>query len=134
MIYINQDFYSNFSGSMKSGDTEMTSDILVNEISDLVAFKDKDVIDLLNKVDIPTKPNAKDAVIIDNVVKNLSSNKKLSFGLAYLIAENNDLLTVKKKKKENTSNVRGGRKSSADGSGNNKETDWNVVIDKVASG
>jgi hypothetical protein len=133
MIYVNQDFYSNFSGSMKSGDTDMTSDILVSEISDLVAFKDKDVIDMLNKVAITTKPTASDAVLIDNIVNNLSSNKKLSFGLAYLIADNNDLLTVKKQKKSNASGSRrrSSGKSSADGA---KEEDWSAVIDKIGSG
>jgi Fe2+ transport system protein B len=116
MIYVKHDFYSNLIGSSKSGDTSATKDILLNEVSDLVSTKPKDVIELLNKVEISTKENATKGDLIAAVVENISENKKLLKGISYLIAEKNGLLKV-----EDNSGVDGNKK------------DLTQVVDRIAS-
>jgi len=90
MLYLEHDFYRNFSGGVNSGDNELVTDIIVNEISELIVYKTPELIDLLNTVGIRTKEKASDEKLVDAIINNLSKNVKLSKGLAYLIATNND--------------------------------------------
>jgi hypothetical protein len=97
MIYLNHDFYSNFSGGIKSGDTDMVANMFVNEMSDLVVYHHKKVINLLRKVQVKVKDSASDEEIVDSVLKTLPTNSKFNKGVAFLIAENNDLISEKGK-------------------------------------
>ena len=85
------DFYSNFTASIKSGDLDLTNDILANEISDFIVFDTDKIIKALNSSDIKIDNTCTDEQIVDLVIKNISENKKLSKALAYIIAEGNDL-------------------------------------------
>jgi hypothetical protein len=95
MLYLDHDFYSNFNSGINSGDNELISDMVVNELSELIVYKTKKVIDLLNHIGIKTNEKASDEKIVDNIITNLSTNEKLNKGLAFLIAENNDATKTK---------------------------------------
>ncbi len=90
MLYLDHDFFSNFNSGVESGDNGLVSDIIVNEISEIIVNKTADVIDLLNKVGIKVKDNASDEFIVDSIINNMSTNVKLNKGLAFLVAQNND--------------------------------------------
>jgi len=96
MLYLDHDFYSNFNASISSGDNELISDMLVNEMSELIVYKTEKILDLLNRVGIKTNENASDEKIVDNIISNMSNNVKLNKGLAFLIAESNDATKTKK--------------------------------------
>ena len=96
MQFTNQDFYSNFTASLKSGDLNLTSDILANEISDVIVFDTPKIIDALNKADINITDKVSDEEIVDSVIKGLTDNPKLKKTLAFIIADGNNLINTTK--------------------------------------
>lgn len=104
---MNHDFYSNFEGSVDSGDVELSLDLWVNELSDLIVFDNKKVVDLLNKTNVPAKLTDSDEEIVDKILTNISSNKKLNRGISFLIGEQNKLIE--------------------------KESNWREIIDNIAN-
>lgn len=98
MIYVENDFYSNFNAVSKSNDEMAMQSILVDQISNLIAYNREEVLDLLRKSEIKLPPKPKNKDIVKAIVQNLKTNKKLVIGLAYLIAKNNDLLQEQTKR------------------------------------
>jgi len=96
MQFTNQDFYSNFTASLKSGDLNLTSDILANEISDFIVFDTPKIIDALNKADINITDKVSDEEIVDAVIKGLTDSPKLKKTLAFIIADGNNLINTAK--------------------------------------
>lgn len=96
MIILKNDFYSSFAGAVKSGDEGLVKNLTVNQLSDLVAYDEKSVISLMRKVGIGISPTASDKEIVKALVDNIKHNEKLRRGIAYLVADNNDLLNLKK--------------------------------------
>jgi len=122
MIILNQDFFSNFSGSIKSKDSRLTRDLLLNEISDIIAYDEKNLISLLNKAGITTQENTSDEKLVEKVVDNLPNNEKLQRGIAFMIADNHDLMKIR------VTNKKDGTKKPA-----TKET-YRAIIDKIYEG
>lgn len=110
MIWIQHDFYSNFTSSVGSGDTELATNIFVSEVTDLLVYKTDKLFDLFDKVGIKYSPQQSDEEIIDKIIENIQSNEKFVKGLAFLMAENND--SINENKGENAvkllNNVSGG--------------------------
>ena len=52
MRYVNHNFMSNFMGGVNSKDVELTFDLWINEVSDLVIDSTDEVIALLNKTGV----------------------------------------------------------------------------------
>ena len=100
MIFLKHNFYSNFTDSIKAGDSEMISDIVINELSNLVVYHKDKLILLFGKVKIPIKANATNQIIAEKLVANLPKNIMLTKGLAFLIGETNDSVVAKKKNNE----------------------------------
>lgn len=92
MIYLSHDIYSNFSASIKSGDTDLTIDIISNEISDLIIFDVDKFIEILTKADILANKGMPDEMLVDLFLQNITINKKLSKTLAFQIADSNGLI------------------------------------------
>ncbi len=92
MQFLHHDFYSNFTASIKSGDMNLTNDILANEISDFIVFDTDKIIEALNKSDIKINDTATDEDVVDTVIKNISDNKKLVKALSFIIADGNELI------------------------------------------
>lgn len=111
MIILRNDFYSSFAGAVKSQDSDLIKQMTLNQISDLVAYDEKSVTSLLNKTGVPIASDASDKEIVKALVENMPRNEKLCKGIAFMVADNNDLLKVK---------------SGADGKGNKKSL-YNVI-------
>lgn len=92
MQFLNHDYYSNFEGAVKSGDVDLTIDLWVNEVSDIIMSDAGKVIDLLNKVGIKTDANVSDEEIVENIMNNIVINSQLNKGISFLIAEFNGML------------------------------------------
>jgi len=104
MIFLKHNFFSNFTQSVHAGDSEMMTDIVINELSNLLVYHKDKVIDLYGKVKIPIKANATNQVIAEKLVANLPKNIMLTKGLAFLIGETNDSVIAKKQEsKDNKS-------------------------------
>lgn len=92
MQFLNHDYYSNFEGAIKSGDVDLTIDLWVNELSDLIMSDAGKVIDLLNKVGVKIEPNVSDEEIVEAITTNVGNNNQLNRGLSFLIAEMNGII------------------------------------------
>lgn len=139
MIYLENDFYSNFNSMVDSNDDLSLRSMFIDQISNLIAFRKDELIDLFGKIGIKVgeKPTNKELSKI--IATNLKGNKKLQIGLAYLIAENNNILQQEmKKSRPNDDGV-----DSFDGANPNdkrikpakprKSIDWNKTADAVTS-
>ncbi len=105
MIYLHHDLYSNFSSSLKSGDLELSTDILVNEISDFIVFDTKNIVQALNKAGIKSSEDETDEELVDSIIENISTNKKLAKTLAFIIANANELINNGKGNKESWAKI-----------------------------
>ncbi len=92
MQFLNHDYYSNFEGAVKSGDVDLTIDLWVNEVSDIIMSDAGKVIDLLNKVGIKTELDVSDEEIVESIMDNIAINSKLNKGISFLIAEFNGMI------------------------------------------
>jgi hypothetical protein len=102
MIYLENDFYSNFNSIAQSNDDVSMKNLLIDQISNLIAFKKESLVDLFGKIGINVSKNPTNKELSNIIAKNLKSNKKLQIGIAYLIAENNNVLQQEMKKNRPT--------------------------------
>lgn len=135
MIYVENDFYSNFNSVAKANDDVSMRSILVDQISSVVANRKDELIDLFGKVNIKIKKNPTNKDLVNAIVSNLKTNKKLVVGLGYLIAKENDILQGQGKN-DRTSEMYGGfegdKKPKVDPK-TKKPVDWNKGADAVTS-
>jgi hypothetical protein len=83
---------SNFNGGVASGDVELTIDLWVNELSDLIVHSPEKVVDLLNKTKVTASKEDTNEQIIDKILNNIGNNTKLNRGISFLIGEQNNLV------------------------------------------
>ncbi len=105
MQFLNHDYYSNFEGAVKSGDVDLTIDLWVNEVSDLIMSDAGKVIDLLNKVGIKTESDVSDEEIVDSIMANIGINQQLNRGISFLIGEFNGMMKNDKDWKQKIDNI-----------------------------
>lgn len=98
MIYLENDFYSNFNSMAESNDDVSMKNMFIDQISNLVAYKKDDLVNLFNKIDIKVSKKPTNKELSNIIANNLKGNKKLQIGLAYLIAESNNILQQEMKK------------------------------------
>lgn len=113
MIYVENDFYSNFQGAVKSTDDNSLKVMIIDQLSTLIAKHRGEVLELFQKAGVRTSANPSNEEIVRLIIENIKVNVKLRAGLSFLIAKNNDLLATAVK---NTRN-----KSDKDKSANKKE-------------
>lgn len=94
MIYLNQDFFSNFSAGSSADGNNLTIDLFANELSDLIVYNTSKLIDTLNKVDVKVNEKMSDEEIVDNVISGISGNEKIVKAIGFAIAENNGLVNT----------------------------------------
>jgi hypothetical protein len=92
MMFLEHDFYSNFSKSLQSGDSKLTNDIISDELSELIVHDNEKVVDLFTKVNIKASPSISDEEVVDILLDQMQTNEKLQRGLAFLIADRNKLI------------------------------------------
>lgn len=98
MIYLENDFYSNFNSMVESNDDLALKGMFIDQISNLIAYKKADLINLFNKIGIKVSKKPTNKELSNIIATNLKGNKKLQIGLAYLIAEDNNILQQEMKK------------------------------------
>ena len=144
MIYLENDFYSNFNSMVESNDEMSLHKMFVDQISSLIAYKKQDLVSLFKKIGIKVSENPTNKELSEIIANNFKSNKKLQVGLAYLIAENNNLMQQEMKKSRSNEdayfegevvednplkNVKPATKPAK----NKKPVDWNKGADAVTS-
>ena len=102
MIYIQHDFYSNFTNSVNYGDSEFALDILKSELSDLIVYNFEEIIELFKKANLSISAKRSDQDILHKIVENIKVNDKFNRGLAFLMIKNNEGSDDNKKVLENT--------------------------------
>lgn len=139
MIYLENDFYSNFNSMVESNDEISLKSMFIDQISNLIAYRKSDLVSLFNKVGIKVSDKPTNKELSDLISTNLKSNKKLQIGLAYLIAEDNNLMQQEiKKTRENEDlsfigNKKGTETNKTDATKPKKPVDWNKGADAVTS-
>jgi hypothetical protein len=126
MIYVENDFYSNFSSAVQANDDATIHDMMIDQFSTLIARRRGEVIELLQKVGIALTKNPTNEEISNLIVSNLRKSKKLQAGLAYLIAKQNNILEVSEKSKRSNAN---GEEGEEEG----KKVDWNATANTVTA-
>ena len=107
MIYVENDFYSNFQGAVKSNDDQSLKTMFVDQLSNLIAKHRGELLELFQKAGVRTSKNPSNEEIVNLIIQNVKVNVKLRAGLSFLIAKNNDLLATSEKNnrsKEDKSN------------------------------
>jgi hypothetical protein len=96
MIYLNHDFYSNFSSGSNSDGNNLTIDLFANEISDLIVNDTPKLIDTLNKVGVKVSLDMSDEEIVDKLIDGISKDDKVIKAIGFTIAESNGLINKDK--------------------------------------
>lgn len=91
-MFLEHDFYSNFSQSLQSGDARLTNDIIADELSELIVHDYEKVFDLLSKVGINVSKKISDEQLVNILLEKIKTNEKLVRGLSFLISEKNGLI------------------------------------------
>jgi len=129
MQFLNHDYYSNFEGAVKSGDVDLTIDLWVNEVSDLIMSDAGKVIDLLNKVGIKTEADVSDEEIVENIMDNIGNNAQLNRGISFLIGEFNGMMKNDKDWKQKIDNIAATYKTLLDKALKNPTTSGSIKND-----
>lgn len=136
MIYLENDFYSNFNSIAQSNDDVSMKNLLIDQISNLIAFKKDDLVSLFGKIGIKVSNNPTNKELSNTIAKNLKTNKKLQIGIAYLIAENNNVLQQEMKKNrptDYTESFEGDKNKEPKQPKTRKPIDWSKTADSVTA-
>lgn len=136
MIYLENDFYSNFNSIAQSNDDVSMKNLLIDQISNLIAFKKDDLVSLFGKIGIKVSNNPTNKELSNTIAKNLKTNKKLQIGIAYLIAENNNVLQQEMKKNrptDYTESFEGDKNKEPKPRKTRKPIDWSKTADSVTA-
>jgi len=140
MIYLENDFYSNFNSMVESNDDLALKSMFIDQISNLIAYRKNDLINLFGKIGIKVSKKPTNKELSNIIATNLKSNKKLQIGLAYLIAENNNILQQEMKKSrpnedglDNFDGTNPTNKKTEKTPKPKKPIDWNKSADAVTS-
>jgi hypothetical protein len=138
MIYLENDFYSNFNSMVESNDDVALKDMFIDQVTNLIAYKKDDLVSLFNKIGIKVSNKPTNKELSELIAQNLKGNKKLQIGLAYLIAENNNILQQEMKKSRPSDDADGfdGKKTTTDKKSTDKPKkpiDWNKSADAVTA-
>jgi hypothetical protein len=92
MIWVQHDFYKNFTTSVNSNDIGLSLDIFRSEVSDLLTYKSSVLYSLFDKLKIKYKKKSSYEELLDIVLREIKSNDKFIRGLSFLIAESNNVI------------------------------------------
>lgn len=137
MIYLENDFFSNFNSISKSNDSVALNNLFIDQISSIIAYKKDDLLNLFKKIDLKITDNPSNKDLSNAITKNIKNNKKLQIGLAYLIAEKNNILQQEMKKSRANHYSESFEGLNKDKDKKNKQpkkpVDWNKTADAVSS-
>jgi hypothetical protein len=119
---------------VESNDEKSLESMFIDQISNLIAYRKNDLVSLLNKIGISVSSNPTNKELSTIIANNLKGNKKLQIGIAYLIAENNNVLQQEAKKSRPNEDISfEGDKKKAETTKPKKPVDWNKGADAVTS-
>ena len=137
MIYVENDFYSNFNGAVTSNDDATVQNMLVDQISNLIANRRGELIEMFQKVGIPVSANPSNEELSNAIAGSLQTNAKLRVGLAFLIAKDNNILAGTEKKSRSDGDeyrdLTPEEKAKLEKKKNRKDVDWNKTADTVSA-
>ena len=135
MIYVDNDWYSNFNNSVKSNDDKNMASMLADAISTLISKLRPEVIDLVKKADIVIPNEPSNEQISDIIVQKIGSNDKLRVGIAYLIAKDKGILASSQKQYSRLDGTEKEIEKELDGKTAKKrrKIDWNKTASTVTS-
>ena len=74
MIYVENDFYSNFQGAVKSNDDQSLKTIFIDQLSTLIAKHRGEVLELFQKSGVRTSTNPSNEEIVNLIIQNIKIN------------------------------------------------------------
>lgn len=92
MIWVQHDFYKNFTESFNSEDIDLALDIFRSELSELLTYKTDKLFELFKKLKIKFNKSQSYEELLNIVLLEIKKNKKFVAGLSFLIGENNDVV------------------------------------------
>lgn len=95
-IYLNHNFYENFSSATGMEGNNLTIDLFANEVSDMIVGDTQKLVDTLSKVGVNAKINMSDEEIVDNIIDGISKDEKVIKAIGFAVAENNGLINKDK--------------------------------------
>lgn len=98
MIYLNNDFTSNFAAGISAENNSLTIDLFANEISDLIVGNTVELVNTLKKAGLDVDLKMSDEEIVDSIINNLDKNEKIIKAISFIIAQDNGLLKGEKSK------------------------------------
>ena len=136
MIYVDNDWYSNFNNSVKANDNKSMASMLADAISTVTATTRPELLDLLSKAEVEIANEPSNEQINDAIVQNIGSNNKLRVGIAYLIAKDKGILSPTKKQHSRVEGTEKDIERELDGKKPKKQRrkiDWSKTADTVSA-
>lgn len=91
MIWVKQDFYTNFAYANATGDADSVLDMYQSELSDLIVHNTDDLYNLLKKLGMSSNKNETDEALLNRIYQASKTNSKLVRSIAYLIGQTNNV-------------------------------------------
>lgn len=92
MVTVRQDFFTELRTMEKSGNSEAMRERLLAEIAALIGDHKESVIEAMQASGVLIPSSSSTRRVVDSLVQNLPTNKRLQSGMAYLMADRNELL------------------------------------------
>ena len=92
MIWVQHDFYRNFTSSSNSNNIGLGLDIFRSELSDLMTYKSEVLISLFDKLKIKHSKKPSYEELLDTTIREMKINDKFVRGLSFVIGENNNVI------------------------------------------
>ena len=74
MIYLENDFFSNFNSISKSNDSVALNNLFIDQISSIIAYKKDDLLNLFKKIDLKITDNPSNKDLSNAITKNIKNN------------------------------------------------------------
>lgn len=103
MIYVENDFYSNFSSAIESNDERAIQDIIVDKISKVISKDRKELKSLLRKLGVQYPKGVSNEELVIILVRRMRKDSKMRIGIAFLIAKQEGLLAAHEKQSQRNS-------------------------------
>ncbi len=92
MVTVRQDFFTELRTMEKSGNSEAMRERLLAEMAALIGDHKESVIEAMQASGVLIPSSSSTRRVVDSLVQNLPTNKRLQSGMAYLMADRNELL------------------------------------------
>ncbi|HON92799.1 MAG TPA: hypothetical protein PKZ07_14625 [Sedimentisphaerales bacterium] len=92
MIIVEQDFFTNITGTGFGQNPEQDRMVVLHRIAKLIATNRAGVIEAIRASGVAIPHRATDKVIVNKIVDNIATNQRMVTAISYLIAQDDNLL------------------------------------------